>query len=109
MDNTDDLTKIGIASRTCSRKTTDEFLAGITDVPLSFVASEDASLFWFEAKDLENRGDFGISSRVITPLSTIHFTYSENVVFFDGFMMLGATERPAVQGKNIYRVVDIKK
>lgn len=109
VDNTEHFTRIGITSQTCTRKKTREFLEGIADVPVYFSASSDAEVFLFDARSLEGREDFQISSKVVTPLDTTSFSYSDNVIFFDGFMMLSLSERTTVQGKRIYSVVDIRK
>lgn len=108
VDKTENFTKIGIISRTCKIETVDEFVkeAG-GDVPPHFVSEWQADFFPFVMPDVSDDDDLLGSSRLLTPTSTTDFQYSEKVVFFDGYMMLGPPIKAPVGGGEFFNVVKV--
>lgn len=108
VDKTKNFTKVGIISRTCEIETIDEFVneAG-GDVPPYFVSEWQADFFRFVMPNVTDHGDLFGSSRLLTPASTTDFRFSENVVFIDGYMILGPPIKAPIGGGEYFNVVKV--
>ena len=108
VDQTENFTKVGIISRTCTVETVYNFVKEAQgDVSPYFVSEWQADFFPFVMPDVNDDDDLLGSSRLLTPVSTTDFQYSENVVFFDGYMMLGPPIKAPAGGGEFFNVVKV--
>ena len=109
VDKKERFTKIGISSRTCELQSIVEFELEATKFPTYYPFERHADFFEFVVPNLRDpEGLFG-SSELQTSVSTLNVRYSDNVVFFDGYIMLGSPVMAPSGGREFFNVVEVAK
>lgn len=110
VDKTEFFTKVGIVSRACKIETIDDFVNGAGgDISPYFASEWHAGFFTFVMNNVEDDENLLGSSKLLTSGSTTHVRYSENVIFFDGYMMLGRPIKAPAGGGEFFNVVGVAR
>ena len=110
LDKTEHFTRIGIVSRNCIADSLhDIVIESNGQVPPFFLSERHADAFEFVMPVVKDPDNLLGSTRLLTSVSTVHVKYSENVVFFNGHIMLGPRVEDPTGRVEFYNVVQIKK
>ena len=110
VDETEYFTKVGILSRTCELASVVDFEREARQLPKYYPFEAHAEFFGFVFSDrLKDPDRLFKSSKLLTSLSTVTVRYSDAVIFFDGYVKLGADARLPNGVRRAYNVVEVRR